>query len=152
MEQWVVLKEYESSTPREEEFLENNLLDEKGFWQFCPRTQKWELRDWRTMKQRVVWKYHDANLARHPGEDKIIRSIQDHDFWSGRNRKIKRYVSQCHPCIYTKLLHCQPTIGQRPRSARTAWETLPIDLTDPYPLTQRGHRYILMKRTSSPGG
>lgn len=60
------------------------------------------------------------------------------------NRDIKRYVIQCHLCLCTKPLHGQPTVGQRPRSARIARETLAVDLMGPYPLTPKGRRYILV--------
>ena len=60
------------------------------------------------------------------------------------SRQIKRYVAGCHLCICTKHLHGRAVDGQRPRSARTAWETLAIDLMGPCPLSKQGNRFILV--------
>lgn len=144
MEQWLELQQVGAMNAAEEDFLHNNTLDEKGFWKLCPQNQKWTLRVPASMKQRVIWEYHDATLAGHPGAEETIRSIREHFFWSGMNREIKRYVAQCELCICTKPLHGQPTVGLRPRSPKTAWETLAVDLMGPYPLTRKGHRYILV--------
>lgn len=37
MEQWLELQRLGPRNPREEDFLHNNMLDEKGLWRYCPR-------------------------------------------------------------------------------------------------------------------
>ena len=141
---WSEIRQHGPANQRDEEFVENNMYDERGLWKRSPEDQHWQLRVPITLRQRVIWDYHDVPLAGHPGAEETTRAIQEHFFWPGMSREIKRYVARCHLCICTKPLHGRHTDGQRPRTTRTAWETLAVDLMGPYPLTKRGNRFILV--------
>ena len=142
--QWNEIRFHGPTNPREVEFVENNMHDERGFWRRNPEGTHYQLRVPTTLRQRVIWGYHDVPLAGHPGSEETIRAIQEHFFWPGMSREIRRYVAGCHLCICTKPLHGKTVDGQRPRSARMTWETLAVDLMGPYPLTKRGNRFILV--------
>ena len=142
--QWNEIRFHGPKNPREVEFVENNMHDERGFWRRNPEGTHYQLRVPTTLRQRVIWDYHDVPLAGHPGSEETIRAIQEHFFWPGMSREIRRYVAGCHLCICTKPLHGKIADGQRPRSARMAWETLAVDLMGPYSLTKRGNRFILV--------
>ena len=144
MTQWAEIRLHGPTNPREVEFLENNMHDQRGFWRRSPEGTHWQLRVPTTLRQRVIWDYHDVPLAGHPGAEETTRAIQERFFWPGMSRQIRRYVAGCHLCICTKPLHGRTIDGQRPRSARTAWETVAVDLMGPYPLTNQGNRFILI--------
>ena len=142
--QWSEIRQHGPANQRDEEFVENNMYGERGLWKRSPDDQHWQLRVPTTLRQRVIWDYHDVPLAEHPGAEETTRAIQEHFIWPGMSREMKRYVTRCHLCICTKPLHGMHTDGQRPRTTRTAWETLAVDLMGPYPPTKRGNRFILV--------
>ena len=131
-------------SPKEEDLLHNNLLDERGLWRRDPKDGGWKLRVPAALRQRVIWEHHDVPLAGHPGSEETTRSIQEHFFWPGMTREIRRYVAGCHLCLCSKAVHGKRVDGQRPRATRTAWETVAVDIMGPYPLTTRGNRFILV--------
>lgn len=141
---WSRLQEVQNPTPDEINFLERNRLTDKGFWRKDVAQQKWRLQVPTALRSRVMWEYHDASLAGHPGTDETIRSIQELFFWPGMNREIRRYVAGCHLCIYCKPVRGRQPDHQCPRPAKRAWDTVAVDLMGPYPHTYQGHRFILV--------
>ena len=96
------------------------------------------------LRHRIIREYYDTPLCGHPETEETLRSIRQTLIWSEMSRKIYRYVAGCHLCIC-----CKPTRGnhedrQRPKSARTAWEAIAVDLMGPYPRTRQGNRFILV--------
>ncbi|XP_033222580.1 uncharacterized protein LOC117176448 [Belonocnema kinseyi] len=88
-------------------------------------------------------RFPDPNEAS-PGEPDIQRLLPPFYFWPGMSREIRRYVTGCHLCIC-----CKPVLGkqpdkQRPRAATKAWDTIAVDIMEPYPRTSQDHAYILV--------
>ena len=131
-------------TEEQESFFQNHRLDERGFW-YCPENQRVSLLLVpRVLRQRVIWDFHDALLSGHPGAAETLRDINQHFVWLEMARDIQRYVANCYLCLCCKPVKGRPPDNQRPRSARTAWETVAVDLIGPYPRTTRGNKYILV--------
>ena len=135
MIQWAEIRLRGPTNPREVQFVENNMRDQREFWRRSPEGAHWQLRVPTTLRKRFIWDYHDVPLAGHPGSDETIRAILERFFWPGMSHQIRRYVAGCHLCICKKQL---------PRSARAVWETLAVDLMGPYPLTKQGNRFIVV--------
>ena len=142
--EWLKLQSREQITEDEEPFLRNHRLDEQGFWKLSTDHAKWLLPAPKLLRQRIIWEYHDAPLSGHPGAEETLRAIREHFIWPGMSREIRRYVAGCHLCICCKPVHGRQKIGQRPRPARTAWETVAVDLMGPYPRSNKGNRFILV--------
>lgn len=132
-----------ATSTEEERFLSGNKLNEDGFWR-RDNLDQWRMCVPHSMRQRVLWELHDAPLSGHPGSDETIRDIRRYFCWPGMNREIRRYVAGCHICICCKPVRGQFKPGLRPRSTRTAWETIAVDLMGPYPRTTNGNRFILV--------
>lgn len=144
MQEWIAIKQQGPSNQREKHFYENNYLDERGFWKFCPHNEQWQLRVPSKLKERVLWEYHDVPLAGHPGAEETFRSISEHFFWPKMGHDIRSYVANCHLCLCSKPIHHRNHVGQKPRKPHSAWETIALDLMGPYPLTTKGNRFILV--------
>ena len=141
---WRELQGKQPFTREDELFLQQNRLTDNGFWRESSTDGIWRLQIPAVLRAKVIWEYHDAPLSGHPGAEETIRSIQRFFSWPGMNREIRRYVLGCHLCICCKPIRGQATRSLRPRPARSAWETIAIDLMGPYPLTTQGNRFILV--------
>lgn len=115
---WRTLQAVNDLTPEDAAFVNRHRLTKKGFWWLDAENNKWRLRVPVELQNRVIWEYHDAALAGHPGIDETIRAIQELFFWPGMNRKIRRYVSGCHLCICSKLVPGRQPENQRRRPAK----------------------------------
>ena len=141
---WLEKQNQVGLTPVEELFIQNHRLDERRFWRRSRDNKGWLLLAPKLLRQKIIWEYHDAPPSGHPGTEETLRSIHQTFIWPGVSREIRRYVAGCHLCIC-----CKPTRGhhedhQRPRSARTAWEAIAVDVMSPYPRTRQGNRFILV--------
>ena len=141
---WLQLLDTPNLSPHEEEFVQKHQLDENGFWKRSTDDDKWLFLVPPHLRQSVIWEYHDKPLAGHPGAEETIRAIQSHFTWPGMVREIRRYVTGCHLCICCKPVRGHRQDNLRPRSAKTAWDTIAVDLMGPYPRTNKGHRFILV--------
>ena len=141
---WTGLDNQRQRTQEAEKFYRNHRLDQNGFWRLSTDQTKWLLLAPGALRQRIIWEYHDAPLSGHPGADETIRAISEYFIWPGMSREIRRYVSGCHLCFCCKPVRAQYTDHQRPRAARTAWDTVAVDLMGPYPRTSKGNAYVLV--------
>lgn len=95
-------------------------------------------------KQRILYEYHDAPLAGHPGADETLRAIQDKFTWSKIRHDVREYVQQCHLCACTKASRPKHADQLRPHRPTNPWQTIAVDLMGPYPRTGRGKKFILV--------
>ena len=141
---WREIHERGPANHDEEKFLLLNKLDKNGFWRRDISSDVWRIQVPIVCRERVVHEFHDTPLSGHPGADETIRSIREFFFWKGMNREIRRYVAGCHLCICCKPTHGQQPSAQRPRSARSAWDSVAVDFMGPYPRTSRGNTHIMV--------
>lgn len=141
---WRDLQNRPHRTTEEQAFLDRNRLTDSGSWRRNIEQEKWKLQVPESLRSRVIWEYHDAALAGHPGTEETIRSIQEIFYCPGINREVRRYVADCHLCICCKPVRGRQPGNQRPRPARRAWDTVAVDLMGLYPRTSQGHRFILV--------
>jgi len=55
-----------------------------------------------TLREEIVTKHHDSELASHPGYTKTYELITRNYWWSRMLEDIKRYVARCEKCQVTK--------------------------------------------------
>lgn len=114
----------------------------------------WHRRDakqceWRVLvppdaRERLLFKYHDDDLAGHPGAEETTTAIGRFFTWPRMRQAVSRHVARCMLCACTKsYTHLRPA-DQRPRHPAAPWETVCLDLMGPYPRTSRRNRFLLV--------
>ena len=92
----------------------------------------------------MLQRFHDHEVANHPGWKETYRSIKSRFFLAGMREAVRNYVRACHVCARVKPLNRKPEDQMCTRVPRQPWEVLSIDLMGPYPRTQRGKTSILV--------
>ncbi|XP_033228813.1 uncharacterized protein LOC117180422 [Belonocnema kinseyi] len=76
---WKELAGMPHPTLQQREFLDRHRLTNKGWW--CQDTAgAWRLRVPTALRMKVIWEFHDAAMAGHPGTEETIRSIRESFF------------------------------------------------------------------------
>ena len=144
VDRWFQLQGVANLNPEEKKFVRNHRLDENGFWKLSSDGDRWLFLVPPSLRQSVILEYHDKPLPGHPVAEESIRAIQSRFVWPGMTRETRRYVMGCHLCICCKPIRGHHPDGLRPRTVKTAWDTIAVDLMGPYPRTNKGHRFILV--------
>jgi hypothetical protein len=89
--------------------------------------------------------YHD--LAGHLGQDTTCRNIRRDYFWRGMTKQILDYTARCRNCqkVGKGLKRNIPKLKPI-KPPHSAWSQIGIDLQGPFPVTERGNRYILVAK------
>lgn len=141
---WILIKRQPQRTSEENRFFNAHRLDQNGFWRKATDASKWLFPAPKSLRQRIIWEFHDTPLSGHPGAEETIRASSEHFIWPGMSRETRRYVTGCHLCVCCKSVRAKYPDHQRPRLTHTAWDTIAVDLMGPCPRTKKGHCYILV--------
>ena len=95
------------------------------------------------MRSELIESYHDCQY--HPGIENTMATLGKHYTWYGMRDQVTSYVRSCEFCQRTKP-NRKP---QRPPMAQTdtpaePFEKLSIDLTGPFPKTNRNNQWIVV--------
>ena len=95
------------------------------------------------MRTELIESYHDSQF--HPGIENTMSTLGKHYIWYGMRDQVTSYVRSCEFCQRTKP-NRKP---QRPPMAHTdtpeePFEKLSIDLTGPFPKTNRNNQWIVV--------
>ena len=97
----------------------------------------------RTMRKRIMSTQHDSSTANHPSEMHMYDTLREIVWWPAMLSEISNYVKNCPECLKSKKnkvkIPVQPvTLPTRP------WEEVAFDFQGPFPLTDKGNRYIMV--------
>lgn len=95
------------------------------------------------LTQDVIYLFHDAVEAGHPGRDETLRAIKNNYYWNAMDREIKEYVQTCLICATVKTAR-QAEVPQRPHTPRRPWEMVSIDILGPYETSSNGNSYAII--------
>ncbi|MCG8034851.1 MAG: hypothetical protein JAZ03_22135 [Candidatus Thiodiazotropha taylori] len=95
--------------------------------------------------RRNILKYtHDIKASGHLGVTKTLSKIQQRYYWPGVQNDVRTYIAGCEKCARRK----DPNrIKQAPMQiVRSGYpfERIAIDILGEFPITERGHKYILV--------
>ena len=95
------------------------------------------------MRTELIQSYHDSQY--HPGIENTMSTLGKHYIWYGMRDQVTSYIRSCEFCQRTKP-NRKP---QRPPMAHTdtpaePFEKLSIDLTGPFPKTNRNNQWIVV--------
>lgn len=95
------------------------------------------------MTQDVIYLFHDATEAGHPGREETLRTLKNNYYWSAMDREVKEYVRSCLVCAAVKTAR-QVEAPLRPRTPRRPWQMVSIDILGPYETSRYGNSYALI--------
>ena len=91
----------------------------------------------------VIAAAHNLPISGHFGREKTTDRVRRQYYWKGMRQDIKDFVQACHRCQIRKRL--QPVRAGKLQlfSASQPFETVGIDIAGPFPVSERGNRYVV---------
>ncbi|CAG2194876.1 unnamed protein product [Mytilus edulis] len=99
----------------------------------------------RLITDEVLWYLHDAKTAGHQGVAKTLEKAKISPFyWQGMRKSVKYYVSKCEICGERKNPAFKKRHPLKSHVVGAPFERIATDIAGPYPLTDKGNKYILV--------
>ncbi|CAC5379235.1 unnamed protein product [Mytilus coruscus] len=99
----------------------------------------------RSITDEVLWYLHDAKTAGHQGVAKTLEKAKISPFyWQGMRKSVKYYVSKCEICGERKNPAFKKRHPLKSHVVGAPFERIATDIAGPYPLTDKGNKYILV--------
>ena len=87
---------------------------------------------------------HEHVSAGHPGPKRSVERARKYFFWPRMISDVKSFVGKCDVCQRVKT-GGNPLMPLKTYPMPTAsWETVSVDLVGPFPLTERGNKWLLV--------
>ena len=97
-----------------------------------------------SMKKEVLYQMHDSLLSGHLGCKKIKAKVLQRFYWYSLKEDIYLYVQRCDTCAANKKPTKVPRAPMGSLRAGAPGDCVATDYLGPLPVTDRGHRYILL--------
>ena len=92
----------------------------------------------------ILQDHHNTPAAGHPGMDKMLQRIRGQFYWPGMTRDVRLYVKACPDCGRSKRPKMNPRASLGVFHAGGPLERVHIDFLGPFPVSQKGNRYLLL--------
>ena len=92
----------------------------------------------------ILQAFHDDVTAAHFGFQRTYDKIRRRYFWRNMYGDIKRYCKQCLSCATQKRAHESVKVPMISQVVSEPWETVVVDMLGPFPITERGNKYIIL--------
>ena len=96
------------------------------------------------VKKKILYKFHDDQLAGHPGQRQTIYQVKRKFWWEGIEENVREYVGTCLICARSKPNNTSGQVQQKTRFVGRVWENVSLDFMGPYPRTRNGKKFILV--------
>jgi transposase InsO family protein/DNA-binding MarR family transcriptional regulator len=97
----------------------------------------------RVIKTSVLRQMHSSVLSGHLGTRKTKERTAQTFYWFNMKEDINMFVRECDVCAADKTPPKQPRAPLGHLRSGAPWDTLAVDYMGPFPVTERGNRYIL---------
>lgn len=95
-------------------------------------------------RNQILIENHNADSTQHLGENRTLARIQENHYWTGLEKDVHEFISQCRTCQQEKLTRI------RPREEAVLTDTplepndkISLDIFGPLPKTKSKNQYIL---------
>ena len=96
-----------------------------------------------SLRKEVLKKVHDDRSAGHFGIDTTRERVLQHFYWYNLRRDVEMWVKSCQTCQLRKKGPKRTRAPLAPFLVNTPMEEICIDIAGPFPVSDRGNRYIL---------
>ena len=96
------------------------------------------------LKERAIFHAHDSVTAGHLGCKRTKAKLSQHYYWYNMREDVSLYVKRCDICARDKKPNKTPRAPMGTITTGAPWDVVAIDFTGPFPVTERGNRYILV--------
>ena len=97
-----------------------------------------------SVRQKVIFQCHDPVTAAHLGVKRTKAAVLRAHYWYDMKTDIRLYIQKCEICEADKRPPKKPRAPMGHIVAGAPWDVLAIDFVGPFPVTDRGNRYILV--------
>ena len=97
----------------------------------------------RSLKKEALQLLHDHPSSGHFGINTTVERVKEQFFWYCLRRDVETYVKSCSICQHRKKPTKRPKAPLKPFFANNPMEEISIDMLGPFPVSDRGNRYIL---------
>ena len=87
---------------------------------------------------------HEHVSAGHPGPKRSVERARKYFFWPRMISDVKSFVGKCDVCQRVKTGGNPLMPLKTYPMPTTSWETVSVDLVGPFPLTERGNKWLLV--------
>ena len=139
---WEKLSDSNQKTTIERYFLENGYI----YYKTNEDTEKrLVIPKNEDLRNRILYEYHDANTAGHPGYFKTYIATQKHYYWRNMHKDILRYVTTCEKCQRNKARQSKlPGLLNPLEIPKGRWTDLSMDFITSLPKTKNGYDTVLV--------
>jgi len=95
-------------------------------------------------KDMVLHQMHSALTSGHMGVKRTTQKTAQSFYWFGMKTDVVLFVRQCDVCAANRPLTKTPKAPMGHLRSGAAWDVLAMDYMGPFPVTERGNRYILV--------
>lgn len=142
VEAWNQIHEDGPTSPAEEKILREYNVHDNLLWRRNPQGD--QLIVPQDLHQHVLYNYHDAAAAGHPGTKETLRAISQSYYWLGLSDDVQQYVKKCWICASLKRGPLQEKAPLKPHNPTTPWEVVAIDIMGPYTKTTKNNRFVFV--------
>jgi hypothetical protein len=97
----------------------------------------------RSIKTKVLYECHDANVAGHVGVTKCIALLKQKCYWPNMHEDVKKYIASCIPCQKNKHSTQLPAGLLQPLPIpERRWQQITMDEITQLPITKSGYDAI----------
>lgn len=120
------------------------LLDGLLYKEAVASKQEYQLVAPRSIRKEIMWHHHDSLTAGHFGVKRTRARIRARYYWYKMKQDVGLYVMGCDICEADKRPNKKMKAPMGHVQAGAPWDVVAIDFTGPFPVTERGNRYILV--------
>lgn len=90
----------------------------------------------------IISSYHGKEGGMHQSPERTFKSIAKKYYWSGMRKSIEEYCRRCKQCVQKKKTkENHGVVANLPIGG--PWEIVFMDCIGPYPMSEKGNRYII---------
>ena len=96
------------------------------------------------MTREILQSFHDDPTGGHLSRDKMLGKIRARYYWPNLDDDVKQHCRRCLECQKLKPPPILPVAPMHPIECSRPFELVSMDICGPYPISDRGNRYILV--------
>lgn len=98
----------------------------------------------KNLRENVLRAAHDNVSSAHLGVNKTLRKIQRNYYWYGMKVDVRNWIKKCAKCGARKRPNRTPRAPLVSFNAGAPMDRVATDILGPFPVSERGNRYILV--------